>query len=156
MDCSPPGSPVHGILQARILDCVAISFSRGSFWPRNWIQVSCTARKCFTVWATGEARDVKPLMAGRLMRRANSLQKTLMLVKTEGRRTRGWQRWDSCMESLTQWAWIWAKSEREWREGTQTGKPGVLQSCLGLQTVRHNWTTTWSSPDKDKCNILTH
>ena len=31
MDCSPPGSSVHGILQARILECVAIPFSRGSF-----------------------------------------------------------------------------------------------------------------------------
>ena len=35
MDCSPPGSSVHGILQARILEWVAISFSRGSFLPRN-------------------------------------------------------------------------------------------------------------------------
>ena len=35
MDCSPPGSFVHGILQARILERVAISFSRGSFWPRD-------------------------------------------------------------------------------------------------------------------------
>ena len=34
MDCCPPGSSVHGILQARILECVAISFSRGSSWPR--------------------------------------------------------------------------------------------------------------------------
>ena len=35
MDCSLPGSPVHGILQARILEWVAISFSRGSSWPRD-------------------------------------------------------------------------------------------------------------------------
>ena len=40
MDCSPPGSCVHGILQARILEWVAISFSRGSSWPRDWIWVS--------------------------------------------------------------------------------------------------------------------
>ena len=33
VDCRPPGSSVHGILQARILECVAISFSRGSSWP---------------------------------------------------------------------------------------------------------------------------
>ena len=35
MDCSPPGSSVHGIFQARILEWVAISFSRGSFQPRD-------------------------------------------------------------------------------------------------------------------------
>jgi len=43
MDCSLPGSFVHGILQARILEWVAISFSRGSFQPRNQTQVSCIA-----------------------------------------------------------------------------------------------------------------
>ena len=36
MDCSPPGSSVHGISQARILEWVAISFSSGSSWPRDW------------------------------------------------------------------------------------------------------------------------
>ena len=40
MDCSPPGSSVHGILQARILEWVAISFSKGSSWPRNQTYVS--------------------------------------------------------------------------------------------------------------------
>ena len=42
MDCSPPGSSAHGILQARILEWVAISFSRGSFRPKDWTHVSCT------------------------------------------------------------------------------------------------------------------
>ena len=41
LDCSPPGSSVHGILQARILDWVAISSSRGSSWPRDWTLISC-------------------------------------------------------------------------------------------------------------------
>ena len=39
MDCSPPGSSVHGILQARILEWVAIPFSRSSSWPRDWTWV---------------------------------------------------------------------------------------------------------------------
>ena len=43
MDCSPPGSSVHGILQARILEWVAISSSRGSSQPRDGTWVSCTA-----------------------------------------------------------------------------------------------------------------
>ena len=41
MDCSPPGSSVHGISQARILEWVAISYSRGSFLPSDQTRVSC-------------------------------------------------------------------------------------------------------------------
>ena len=40
IDCSPPGSSVHGILQARILEWVAMPSSRGSSWPRNWTHIS--------------------------------------------------------------------------------------------------------------------
>ena len=54
VDCSLPGSSVHGILQARILEWVAISFSRGSSRPRN-TQVSCIADRGFILWATREA-----------------------------------------------------------------------------------------------------
>ena len=43
MDCSPPGSSVHRILQARILELVAVPFSKGSSQPRNQTQVSCIA-----------------------------------------------------------------------------------------------------------------
>ena len=43
---------VHGILQARILEWVAIPFSRGSSWPRDWTRVSCIAGRFFTSWAT--------------------------------------------------------------------------------------------------------
>ena len=55
MDFSPPGSSVHGILQARILEWVAISFSRGSSQTRNQTWVSCMAGKFFTVWAMSES-----------------------------------------------------------------------------------------------------
>ena len=55
MDCSLSCSSVHGIFQARVLEWVAISFSRGSFRPRNRTWVSCIAGRCFTVWATREA-----------------------------------------------------------------------------------------------------
>ena len=57
-DSSPPGSSVHRILQARILEWVwvAISFSRGSSQPRNRTQVSCIASRFFTVWASREAQ----------------------------------------------------------------------------------------------------
>ena len=55
MDCSMPGSSLHGIFQERILEWVSCSFSRGSSWPRDWNQVSCIAGRLFTVWATRES-----------------------------------------------------------------------------------------------------
>ena len=55
MDCSLPGFSVHEILQARILEWVAISFSRESSQLRDWIQVFYIAGECFTIWATREA-----------------------------------------------------------------------------------------------------
>ena len=55
VDCSLPGSSVHGILQARTLEWVAIPFSRGSSWPRNRTWVSCIAGRFFTDWATRES-----------------------------------------------------------------------------------------------------
>ena len=57
MDCSPPGSSVRGILQARILEWVAIPFFRGSSQPRDQSRVSYIAVRFFTVWATREAPD---------------------------------------------------------------------------------------------------
>ena len=52
---SSPGSSVHGILQARILEWRASPFFRGSSWPRDQTQVSCIAGRFFTLWATREA-----------------------------------------------------------------------------------------------------
>ena len=54
MDCSPPGSSVHGILQARILGWVAISFSREFYWPRDWTTSPALEGGFFTTWATRE------------------------------------------------------------------------------------------------------
>ena len=54
LDCSLPGSSVHGILQARILEWVVVSFSRGSSQPRDWTQLSWIVGRCFTIWATRE------------------------------------------------------------------------------------------------------
>ena len=55
MDCSLAGSSVHGILQTRLLEWVAIPFSRGSSQPSDQTQVSCTAGSFLTIWATREA-----------------------------------------------------------------------------------------------------
>ena len=58
MNCCLLGSSVHGILQARALEWIAISFSTGSSWTREWIWVSCIAGRFFTMWATREALSV--------------------------------------------------------------------------------------------------
>ena len=73
---------------------------------------------------------------GHLMRRTDSLEKTLMLGKIKGRRRRGPQRmrWLDC--SPTQWTWVWVNSG-SW---CWTGRPGVVQ-FMGLQRVRHDWAT---------------
>ena len=73
---------------------------------------------------------------GHLMQRADSLETTLMLGNTEGRRRRGRQRMRWLMASPIQWTWVWGNSGRHWK----TGKPGMLQSTgsqrlgLGLAT----------------------
>ena len=57
MDCGPSGSSVHGILQARILEWIALSYSRGSSQPRDWTCVSCgfcIGRWILYHWATRE------------------------------------------------------------------------------------------------------
>ena len=54
MEDSLPGSSVHGISQARILEWVAIPFSRESSRPKDWTRVSCTVDEFFTIWATRE------------------------------------------------------------------------------------------------------
>ena len=53
---NPPGASVHGILQARILEWVAISYSQGSCWPRDWTYISCTAGGFFFFFFTTKPR----------------------------------------------------------------------------------------------------
>ena len=60
VDYSPPGSSVHGILQARILEWVAISFSRGSSQPRDRTKVSRSVGRHFNLWATREGPNKMP------------------------------------------------------------------------------------------------
>ena len=77
---------------------------------------------------------------GHLIWRTDSLEKTLMLGKIEGKRRRAWQGWDGWMASPTRWTWVWASSRSWW----WTRMPGVLQS-MGSQRVRHDWATELKS-----------
>ena len=93
---------------------------------------------------------------GHLVQRTDSLEKTLMLGKIEGRRRRDNRRWDGWVASPAQWTWIWANSGSWW----WTGKPGLLQSMGSQsQTRLSNWTDwqpLWKTVWKflTKLNIL--
>ena len=82
---------------------------------------------------------------GPLMRKADSLEKTLMLGGIEGRRRRGRQRCDGWMASLTRWTWVWVNSGSLW----WTGRPGVLR-FMGLQRVGHEWATEQNGTNQNK------
>ena len=79
---------------------------------------------------------LKPQYFGHLMQWTDSLGKTLMLGKIEGRRRRDDRGWDGWMASPTRWTWVWVTSGSWW----WTGRPGVLQS-MGSQRVGHDWAT---------------
>ena len=73
---------------------------------------------------------------GHLMQRDDSLEKTLMLGETGGRRRRGRQKMRCQMASRTRWMWVWVNSRKWW----WTGRPGVLR-FMASQRVRHDWAT---------------
>ena len=82
----------------------------------------------------GQMLKLKLQFFGYLMQRTDSLEKTLMLGKIEGRRRRRQQRW---LDGITDWwTWVWASSGSWWR----TGKPGILQSMGCKEVARAGWS----------------
>ena len=186
MDCSPPGYSVHGILQARTLEWVAISFSRGSSWPRDQTWVSRIAGRHFTVWAqqwnniknneknlhvvriikrwqrdrkwanavekNGSDRLVQHWVGTKfqfikneafakgwswnlqyfahLMWRADSLEKTLMLAKIEGKRRRGHH-------------WLNGHESKQ-TPGDSEGQ-GSLVCCIHGVAKSRTWLSSWTT-----------
>ena len=120
-DCSPPGSSVHGIPQARILERVAIPFCRGSFWPRDRTHVSCTAGRFFTTWASREALITEVFSGKESSCQCKEMQKTWV-------RSLGWE--DPLEEKMVTYSstLAWRIPWTEW--------PGRLQS-MGSQK---SWT----------------
>ena len=73
MDCSPPGSSIHGISQARILEWVAISYSRGSSRPRDQTHISCIGKRiCLSLSHLGHPLDIMASPKKKLIERASS------------------------------------------------------------------------------------
>ena len=81
MDCSLPGSSVHGILQVGIPKWLAISFSRGLFWLKNGTCVSCTAGRPFTIWAIREALGKGDSIMQKWMKYSHDEAETLRIAK---------------------------------------------------------------------------
>ena len=82
MDCIPPGSSVLWIFQARILEWIAISFSRGSSQPRDWTHVSCIsglASRFFTSEPLGKSRVI--ISIEHFLLKVLSLEFTVSLLK---------------------------------------------------------------------------
>ena len=88
---------------------------------------------------------------GHLMRRVDSLEKTLMLGGIGGRGEGDDRGWDGWMASQTRWTWVWVNS-RSWR---WRGRPGVLR-FMGSQRVGHDWATDliWSEQGHRMRNFL--
>ena len=86
---------------------------------------------------------------GNLMRRVDSLEKSLMLGGI-GAGGKGYdKRWDGWMASPTRWTWIWVNSGRWW----WTGRPGVVQ-FMGSQRVGHEWATELNWTELYNCKEL--
>ena len=109
---------------------------------RRLLRVPWTARRCnqsilkeisLGCSLEGMMLTLKLQYFGHLMRRVDSLEKTLMLGGIEGRRRRGQHGW---MASLTRWTWVWASSGSWW----STGRPGVLR-FMWSQRVGQDWDT---------------
>ena len=129
MDCSLPGSSVHGILQARILEWIAISFSRGSCRPgiETWSPIL-------------QADSLLPGQPGSLFNCQIKISISESLVRSLG--------WDNPLEketathsSIPAWSILW------------TEEPGGLQS-IGLQRVEHDWSYLTYTPSQSRTTHL--
>ena len=134
--------------------CESWTIKKAECWRGDAFKLSCQKRLLRFPWIARRSnrsilKEISPehslegLMLklklqyfGHLMGRTDSLEKTLMLGKIEGRRRRGWQSMRWLAASPTQWTWVWSISGRWWK----TGKSGILQS-LGLQRVGQDWAT---------------
>ena len=134
--------------------CESWTIKKAEYWRIDAFELWCWRRLLRVPWTarrsnqsilkeTSPGCSLEGLMLrlklqyfGHLMRTADSLEKTLMLGKIEGRKRRDDRGWNGWMASLTQWTWVWENSGRWWR----TGKPNVLQS-MRLQRVRHGLGT---------------
>ena len=137
-DCSPPGSSVHGILQARILEWVSMPFSRGSSQPRDWTQVSHIADRFFTMWAiqnTGKFGKIN------FFRTLETTKSTLELTKKHLLKKTNCLSWEQ-----TLWHLIYSISLSIFLALWQLEKQQLYKcsSCDIQQSLRVRWEGNWA------------
>ena len=123
-DCSLLGSSVHGILQARILEWVAVSFSGGSSPPRNWTQVSCIASRFFTDCYEGSPPDTMSYLNSEDPRSKELELSVCIHISSAFHQSRGI---NPIFHSEVQRMWILC--------GSGLGKPGEVEAWLACDEV---------------------
>ena len=111
IDCSLPGSSVHGILQAIVLEWVTISFSRGSSRPRDRTRVSHIGGRRFNLWTTRAEykEELKSLlMTAREWKRCLKAQHSKMKIMASGP-IASWQIDGETMETVTDFIFLGSK-----------------------------------------------
>ena len=140
MDCSLPGSSVHGIFQAIVLEWIAISFSRGSFQPMDWAWVSGIIDRCFTVWATREVLRLT-YYKSTILQFPPSFVSQMVKGLPAMWESRIWSLgWEDPLEKEMATHSSTLTLKIPWTE-----EPGRLQST-GSQRVGHDWVTSLSLP----------
>ena len=139
MNWNPPEFSLHEVLQARILEWVAMPFSRRSSWLRNQTQISCITGRFFTIWATWEAHCsewVHHNIWGNI--RASLVAQRLKHLPAM------WETWVQSLgpEDPLEKEMATHSSILAWRIPWME-EPGGLQST-GLQRVGHDWATSLS------------
>ena len=134
--------------------CESCTIRKAECWRIDAFELWCWRRLLRVPWTAGKSNQsileeispgcsleglilkLKLQYFGYLMRRTDSLEKTLMLGKIEGRRRRGWQRMRWLDGIMTWWTWVWVDSGSWW----WSGRPVVLW-FMGSQRVGHDWVT---------------
>ena len=154
MYCSLPGSSVHGIFQERILESVAISFSRGSSEPRARTQVSHNAGRCFAIWATREAQ--RKLSAEELMLLncgVGDFQSPLDWKEIQPVNPKGNQPWIFIGRTDAETSILWPPDAKNWLIGKDPDAgndrrwliEGDNRGWHGWMALPTQWTWVWVS-----------
>ena len=133
MDCGPPDFSVHGILQTRILEWVAMHSSRASSQSRDQTQVSCIAGRFFTTWATREAHSSLSNHINRQRKAQTISQRCKVLVFYQNTTTIN-EKWENILLSR-----IWMLSLKMFGEDSGVGRGGVREKKNITEDLQNNF-----------------
>ena len=144
MDCSLPGSSVHGIFQARILEWVAISFSRGFSQPRDQTFISCVScigRQILYHWATRE--DVREI--GRYTKNNKAILKNIWKNRKDFKERRNSFQLTSIMsgKTHTDLSWPWGVEKRPLGKNREAGRAQSKSRQEGINEVKLIGNEAW-------------